>query len=91
MSIKEKKKEQCNLLKETAKKYELILLNDEVNTFDYVVDCLIRICEHETFQAEQCALITHYNGKCSVRNGRLNEMNQLCMRLLEANLRAEVN
>jgi ATP-dependent Clp protease adaptor protein ClpS len=47
----------------------LILHNDEVNTFIYVIDCLVQVCGHDSVQAEQCALITHHQGKCDVRKG----------------------
>ena len=46
--------------------YEVIIHNDTVNTFDHVIDCLIDICGHNSLQAQQCALITHTRGKCSV-------------------------
>lgn len=91
MSVKEKEVERTEVLEKAVKKYELILLNDDVNTFDYVIDVLICICEHEPIQAEQCAWITHFKGKCSVRTGSLEEMNDLCMRMLNAGLSAEVN
>ncbi len=48
---------------------ELILHNDDFNTFDFVIDTLIEVCDHEPEQAEQCAMVTHYNGKCAVRSG----------------------
>jgi len=47
----------------------LILHNDDVHTFDYVIASLMDICHHEMHQAEQCALIVHYNGKCDVKTG----------------------
>jgi len=47
----------------------LILHNDDVHTFDYVIDSLMDICHHEILQAEQCAYIVHHNGKCDVKNG----------------------
>ena len=47
----------------------LILHNDNVHTFDYVIESLIDICQHEVHQAEQCAYIVHHNGKCDVKNG----------------------
>lgn len=49
--------------------YFLILHNDEHNLFDYVVDSLIEICEHDPYQAEQCTLIVHYKGQCDVKKG----------------------
>jgi len=47
----------------------LILYNDDVHTFDYVIASLMAICQHEMHQAEQCAYIVHYSGKCDVKNG----------------------
>ncbi|MFW5974784.1 MAG: ATP-dependent Clp protease adaptor ClpS [Bacteroidota bacterium] len=47
----------------------LILYNDEVNTFDHVIDCLIEICDHTPEQAEQSAMIAHYKGKCGILEG----------------------
>jgi ATP-dependent Clp protease adaptor protein ClpS len=52
----------------------LILYNDDVNTFDFVIETLIDVCKHEHEQAEQCALITHFKGKCNVRTGDYYEM-----------------
>ncbi len=52
----------------------LILHNDEVNSFDHVIDCLIDICRHDSIQAEQCAHITHYKGKCDVKSGEFEEL-----------------
>jgi ATP-dependent Clp protease adaptor protein ClpS len=46
--------------------YEVIVHNDNVNTFDHVINCLMDICGHNNLQAQQCALITHTRGKCSV-------------------------
>lgn len=53
----------------TLEERELILYNDDVNTFDYVIDSLVDVCEHTTEQAEQCAMIAHFKGKCSVLEG----------------------
>ena len=53
---------------------ELILFNDDVNTFDFVIETLIDVCGHEANQAEQCALIVHYNGKCAVKSGTRSEL-----------------
>jgi ATP-dependent Clp protease adaptor protein ClpS len=49
--------------------HDLVLFNDEVNTFDWVIESLIEVCSHEPEQAEQSALIVHYKGKCTVRSG----------------------
>jgi ATP-dependent Clp protease adaptor protein ClpS len=52
----------------------LILHNDNVNTFDYVIDTLCEVCHHNEEQAEQCALITHYKGKCDIKKGTIDEL-----------------
>ncbi|MES1181909.1 MAG: ATP-dependent Clp protease adaptor ClpS, partial [Flavobacterium sp.] len=48
---------------------EIVMYNDDVNTFDHVIDTLIRVCKHTSEQAEQCSLIVHYKGKCTVKTG----------------------
>lgn len=55
----------------------LVLYNDDVNTFDFVIQSLIEICNHEPIQAEQCALIAHYMGKCTVKSGDYDEIKPL--------------
>ncbi|ALM48129.1 Clp protease ClpS [Flavobacterium psychrophilum] len=69
---------------------EIVLYNDEVNTFDHVIDTLIRVCRHTAEQAEQCSLIVHYNGKCTVKTGEYKELKSQCTQLLEAGLSAEI-
>ena len=49
--------------------FHLILHNDDYNTFDFVIECLVEVCEHDSHQAEQCAYITHYKGKCDIKKG----------------------
>jgi ATP-dependent Clp protease adaptor protein ClpS len=70
---------------------EIVLFNDDVNTFDWVIRSLIDICEHETEQAEQCALIVHTIGKCGVKNGTYDELEPKCSALLERGLSAEIH
>lgn len=53
---------------------ELILFNDDYNTFEYVIENLIEICSHEPEQAEQCALIAHFKGKCGIKIGSFEEL-----------------
>ena len=54
----------------TEEHYVLELINDDVNTFDYVITALVEICGHDPLQAEQCALITHFKGSCDVKMGQ---------------------
>jgi ATP-dependent Clp protease adaptor protein ClpS len=53
---------------------KLVLFNDDVNTFEFVIETLIEVCGHDLFQAENCALIAHYKGKCTVKKGSLEEL-----------------
>ncbi len=69
---------------------EIVLHNDDVNTFDHVIETLIRVCKHDAIQAEQCALLVHYKGKCTVKTGTLEELKPQCTALLDAGLSAEI-
>ncbi len=69
-----KTEEEVDVLDEVAESFQVILYNDDVNTFDWVIECLVEICEHETLQAEQCALLVHFKGKAVVKSGGLEEM-----------------
>lgn len=70
--------------------HEIVLHNDDVNTFDWVIECLIEICEHSPEQAEQCAILVHYKGKCGVKTGAYDELKPRCSSLLERGLSAEI-
>ena len=69
---------------------KLVLHNDDVNTFDYVMEILVEICDHSMTQAEQCATITHLKGKCEVRTGSANDMRELRYQLISRGLKASV-
>ena len=90
MSVQEQVLEEVSLKTKETKSNEIVLYNDEVNSFDHVIDCLIATCGHEPLQAEQCSLIVHYNGKCTVKTGELNDLKIQCTKLLEAGLSAEI-
>ena len=53
---------------------ELILFNDDVNSFDFVIESLVEVCDHDPVQAEQCALVAHFKGKCGIKVGTLTEL-----------------
>jgi len=67
---------------------DLIVFNDEVNTFDFVIETLIDVCEHSAEQAEQCTLLIHFKGKCAVKKGTFEELapmrNDICRRGIAA-------
>lgn len=69
----------------------LILLNDEVNTFDHVIESLVDVCNHSFEQAEQCAMITHLKGKCEVKRGTLTDLQKYKTALEDRYLSAEIN
>lgn len=90
MSTKEKVRERVSVEESVSFNNEIVLFNDEVNTFDHVIETLIRVCKHTSEQAEQCALIVHYNGKCTVKTGELEKLKPQCSQLLSAGLSAEI-
>lgn len=69
---------------------KIILYNDDVNTFEHVIYCLIKYCKHGPEQAEQCAYIVHFNGKCDVKHGSKKTLKPIWEALLEKGLRAAI-
>lgn len=90
MSTKEKIQEKVILKEAVSFDNELVMYNDDVNTFDHVIDTLMKVCRHSSEQAEQCSLIVHYKGKCTVKTGPIDELTPQCSLLLEAGLSAEI-
>lgn len=90
MSTKEKQSEELLLAEEVVKQNEIVLFNDDVNTFDHVIDTLIYACDHVPEQAEQCAILVHYKGKCTVKTGSYEDLKPRCSKLLQAGLSAEI-
>ena len=73
--MKKHQLESSDLTSELLKsRKELVLFNDDVNSFDFVIESLVEVCDHDPVQAEQCALIAHYNGKCGIKLGTLVEL-----------------
>ncbi|WP_080055917.1 ATP-dependent Clp protease adaptor ClpS [Spirosoma aerolatum] len=68
--------------------HNLVVFNDDINTFDHVIETLIDVCHHTPEQAEQCTLLIHYKGKCTVKNGSWDELvpmrNEICRRGISA-------
>jgi ATP-dependent Clp protease adaptor protein ClpS len=91
MSTIEKIQEEIAVEESTSLQNEIILYNDDVNTFDHVIETLISVCKHTAEQAEQCAILVHYKGKCTVKTGSLDVLIPQCSLLLEAGLSAEIN
>ena len=91
MSTQEQLLPELELEVEEKKENTIVLFNDEVNTFDHVIDMLVAACDHTPIQAEQCSLIVHYKGKCNVKSGDYDDLKPRCSALLEAGLTAEIH
>lgn len=86
----EKPKEDTLVDEEQTKLYQLIVYNDDVNTFTWVILTLIEVCKHAAHQAEQCAYIVHYKGSCTVKEGEFRFLkpmkDEICRRGIEAQI-----
>lgn len=69
---------------------QIVLYDDDFNTFDFVIESLIKVCQHSAIQAEQCTHIVHHNGKCGVKKGNISKLKPICSALLERGLTAEI-
>ena len=90
MSTQKKTSEEVLLEEKAINQNEIVLHNDDVNTFDHVIDSLIHACDHTPEQAEQCSIIVHYKGKCTVKTGAYDDLEPRCTLLLNAGLSAEI-
>ena len=79
------------LLEETVEPRSLVVYNDEVNTFAHVTKTLIDVFQHQPEQAEQCTLLIHYKGKCSVKNGSYEELEPLCTAIHDRGISADIS
>lgn len=74
-----------------TKEHHLVVFNDDVNTFDFVIEMLVKVCEHDVLQAEQCTYIIHYKGKCAVKKGNYQTLKNMSEALSDAGLTVEIN
>ncbi|MGB3991728.1 MAG: ATP-dependent Clp protease adaptor ClpS [Flavobacteriaceae bacterium] len=88
--MKEQQESSHDTLEAVEKDSELIVFNDEVNTFDHVINTLIRVCKHSSEQAQQCTLIIHFKGKCTVKTGPIEKLKSACQGILDAGIKAEI-
>ena len=75
---------------ETTDLMDLVVFNDDVNTFDHVIDTLIKVCKHTQEQAEQCTWLIHYKGKCAVKSGSFDFLRPLRQAICEAGIDARI-
>jgi ATP-dependent Clp protease adaptor protein ClpS len=90
LMTKEKIQEDFDVKEQEVNQHEIVLFNDDIHTFDFVINSLIDVCEHTIEQAEQCTFLVHYKGKCAVKTGEYDELKLRCTRLLEMGLSAEI-
>ena len=76
---------------DTIHEYFLVLHNDDVHSFDYVIEALMEICEHDYDQAAQCTFIVHYKGKCDIRKGSFEQLKAMKDALMKKELNATIN
>ncbi|MFA5419473.1 MAG: ATP-dependent Clp protease adaptor ClpS [Bacteroidales bacterium] len=91
MSVKEKPQNSPETVSKEQDIHKLVLYNDEVNSFDYVIESLIEVCGHDFAQAENCTLIAHYKGKCAVKNGTVDQLVPMKRELDFRDLTVEIN
>lgn len=84
------KEEQIHCIEEQQLQHCIVLHNDDFNTFDFVIDSLIQICEHTQEQAEQCTLLIHFKGKCEVKYGSMEDLLPRHQKLLSRGLTSEI-
>jgi len=84
--------EELELLEEVqaSEMLDLVVFNDDVNTFEHVINTLVKICGHTLEQAEQCSWIIHYKGKCSVKRGSFEELKPMRQGICENGISAEI-
>jgi ATP-dependent Clp protease adaptor protein ClpS len=70
--------------------YQLIVWNDDVNTFDWVIETLVEVCKHSYEQAEQCAFIIHFKGKYGVKQGSYEELEPMCTAITDRGINATI-
>lgn len=93
MNFSYQEKEDFALLEEviTEDQKDLVVYNDDFNTFEHVTNILIKVCKHSSEQAEQCTWIIHYKGKCAVKKGTFNELKPMKESICEAGIDAKIH
>lgn len=78
------------VLEEEIDVRDLVVFNDDINTFEHVINTLIRVCKHSAEQAEQCTWLIHYKGKCAVKSGLFEELRPMKEGICEAGIDAKI-
>lgn len=78
------------LLEEHIDLRNLVVYNDDVNTFEHVIETLVQVCNHSQEQAEQCTYLIHYKGKCTVKIGAFEELEGMCTAIHDRGISADI-
>jgi ATP-dependent Clp protease adaptor protein ClpS len=89
-SVKPQYEQEADVLTSLDEPYNLIVWNDEVNTFEWVIETLVEVCGHSTEQAEQCAYIIHYQGKYAVKQGAYDDLKPQCDAITDRGIGATI-
>lgn len=89
-SVQEKQEVDVVEVVATTDVRDLVVFNDDVNTFEHVIKTLVRVCRHSAEQAEQCAWIIHHKGKCTVKSGQLEELQPMKEAICEVGIDAKI-
>lgn len=90
MGTKEKTSVTPELDENIEEARRLILFNDDYNSFDFIIKALIEVCKHDLMQAENCTMIAHYNGKCPVKNGTIDDLRPLYVEMTNRQITVEI-
>ncbi len=69
---------------------KLILFNDDFNSFDFIINSLVEVCHHDIMQAENCAMIAHYKGKCPIKNGTVNDLRPIYVEMINRQITVDI-
>lgn len=89
-NTKSKNQEETDLLTSFEEPCNLIIWNDDVNSFEWVIETLVEVCGHSYEQAEQCAYIIHHNGKYAVKQGCYDDLKPQCDSITDRGINATV-
>jgi len=90
MSVQEQFQEEVAVLTAESPTYSIVLWNDDINTFDWVIKALVEVCGMDETQAEQCSLIVHFKGKCSVADGEYEALKPKCTAITDRGIQATI-
>jgi ATP-dependent Clp protease adaptor protein ClpS len=92
MNTSGQEKKQVDVMEviETTDLYDLVVFNDEFNTFEHVIATLMRVCRHSPEQAEQCTWIIHHKGKCTVKSGQLDTLQPMKDAICDVGIDAKI-